>query len=112
MQSVKCWKTVTPHFVVTEPLCDVDEPLYNVTHVRSTALALGPFRDLAVASMCAAVIGLLPMPWDDFSMAVSTQFHTPDPDMEKRFRDAWMKLPKEIHVWRKAVSNACMVGEL
>jgi len=32
--------------------------------------------------------------------------------MIDKLRDAWMKLPKEIHVWRKAVSNACMVGEL
>ena len=117
LETVVSWNTATPYFVITKPITsedsDVDvSDLFNVTHRRSTAIALGPFKDKKVARICAAVLGLLPMPWDDFSMAVSNQYKDPDPEQEKRFKALWISLPKEIHTWRKEVSEACMMGEL
>src|SRR5208282_2780858 len=117
METVVSWPTATPHFVITKPLLssdpDIDSShLFIVTHTRSTAIALGPFHDDQVARKCAAVMGYLPIPWDDFSMAVSTQYKTPDPEQEKRFRTAWMSLPQEIRDWRREVNQACLYGEL
>jgi hypothetical protein len=117
MQTVTSWPTATPHFVITKPMSSTDSTidvsgLFNVTHARSTAIALGPFYDLKIARVCAAVLGLLPMPWDEFSMAVSAEYRKHDPEQAKRFRTAWTSLPKEIHAWRKTVSDACMCGEL
>lgn len=116
MQTVECWKTATPHFVVTKPIVsdpnvDVSE-FFNVTHARSTALALGPFTDKRLASLCAAILGYLPMPWDDFSMAVSQQFKTPDPEQEKRFSAAWAAIPEEIKKWRKEMADWCLYSAL
>ena len=117
LETVVSWNTATPYFVITKPITskdsDVDvSDLFNVTHRRSTAIALGPFKDEKIARICAAVFGLLPMPWDDFSMAVSSEYRKPDPEQAKRFKAAWNALPKEIQAWRKAVSEACMFGEL
>jgi hypothetical protein len=117
MQTVESWPTATAHFVITRPLPSTDpeidtSDLFVVTHKRSTAIALGPFKDEQIARVCAAVMGSLPMPWDDFSMAVSDQYRKPDPMQAKRFGEAWKKLPPEIHKWRREVSDACMCGDL
>ena len=117
MQTVESWATATQHFVITKPMPSVNteidvSDLFNVTHARSTAIALGPFYNLKVARVCAAVLGMLPIPWNEFSMAVSDQYHEPDPKQATRFKTAWNALPKEIHCWRKAIADACMYGEL
>lgn len=116
LQTVKCWPTATPHFVVTQPLLSAEseinpDELFNVTHRNSTALALGPFRNFRLALLCAAVMGYLPVPWDDFSMAVSDQYKEPDPKQAERFKSAWNALPKEIHAWRREIADRCMFGE-
>jgi hypothetical protein len=112
MQTVVSWPTATPHFVITKPLTETASDMFIVTHAKSTAIALGPFYDIQVARICAAVLGLLPMPWDDFSMAVSSQYKAPDPAQVERFKAAWESIPEEIHAWRKEVNRACMYGEL
>jgi len=117
MLTVESWPTVTPHFVITRPLPSTDpeidtSDLFIVTHTRSTAIALGPFTDFKIARICAAVMGSLPMPWDDFSMAVCDTYRKPDPMQAKRFGAAWKKLPPEIHAWREALNDACMCGEI
>jgi hypothetical protein len=111
LETVVSWPTATPHFVITKPLLSRDPTIdtsefFMVTHVRSTAIALGPFRDEQVARLCAAVMGYLPMPWDDFSMAVSGQYKTPDPEQNARFRAAWKAIPEEIRAWHREVSQA------
>jgi hypothetical protein len=117
MVSVESWKTATPHFAITRPFPSTDpdidvSDLFNVTHVRSTAIALGPFHDKRIASLCASIMGHLPVPWDDFTMAVSEQFSRPDPIQAARFKKAWTALPKEILAWRKSVADGCMMGDL
>jgi hypothetical protein len=117
MVSVESWKTATPHFAITRPFPSTDSnidvsDLFNVTHVRSTAIALGPFKDKKLAALCASIMGHLPVPWQDFTMAVSDQFSKPDPAQTKRFKAAWSKLPIEILAWRKAIADGCMMGDL
>ena len=117
METVEAWETATPHFVVTRPIRSTDpeidlSDLFNVTHRRSTALALAGFHDKELASLCAAIMGYLPVPWNDFSMAVSDQFSKLDPEQAERFKKAWNALPREIHIWRKSVSDACMWGQM
>jgi hypothetical protein len=115
LSTVASWPTASPHFVITKPISNPDidtSEFFNVTHVRSTAIALGPFRDPDVARMCAVIMGSLPLPWDEFSMAVSRMYKQPDPKQMERFKEAWSKLPPEIHKWQKAVSDACLDGEL
>jgi hypothetical protein len=102
METVESWPTVTPHFVITRPMRSIDPEvdlsgLVNVTHARSTAIALGPFKNLQLARYCAAVMGSLPMPWDEFSRAVSEQYPQADTKQMERFKDAWLQMPTEIH---------------
>lgn len=117
MEWVRCWETATPHFVITQPMVTEDpdfnlDDLYNVTHVRSTALAIGPFKSMYTASLCAAIMGYLPVPWQDFSPAVSNQFKEPDAELAARFKAAWSSLPLEIHKWIQAVAQSCALGEI
>lgn len=117
METVVSWPTATPHFVITKPLRSTDPEIdtsdyFLVTHTRSTAIALGPFHDDQVARKCAAILGYLPIPWDDFSMAVSSQYKTPDPEQAEHFKNAWQSLPKEIHAWRQEIANACLDGDV
>jgi hypothetical protein len=112
LESVEAWPTVTPYFMVTKPMASSDpdtdtSKYFSVTHVRSTALALGPFTDKRVAELCAAVLGYLPVPWDDFTMAVSEQFSRPDPEQAKRFAAAWSAIPQEIKEWRRIMHLSC-----
>lgn len=117
MQPVESWPTATRHFEITKPLRSPDETIdlgefFIVTHVRSTAIALGPFRNVEVARLCAAIMGYLPMPWDDFPMTVCEEYREADAAQAERFKAAWAALPDEIRKWRQEVNNACAMGEL
>lgn len=117
METVISWPTATPHFVITKPLTSADSAsdtseFFMVTHARSTAIAMGPFHDEHVARICAAVLGCLPMPWDEFSMAVSAQYKVPDPTQALRLKAAWNAIPDEIRAWHKEVNRLCVYGEL